>query len=326
MTTTAAVTSTSTSAPAIRWNTAKAFLKPARGRSNLTILTHAEADRIEFDGKRVTGLSLRQKGAAARVTVAGELLLSAGSIGSPQILELSGIGQSEVLQEHGIEVVHELSGVGENLQDHLQVRCAYKVSGVKTLNERTQSLFGKAGIALEYFLKRSGPMSMAPSQLGAFAKSDPSLEFPNLQYHVQPLTLEKFGEPLHPFPRLPPACAICARKAAARCTSRAEPRATSPPSGRITSRHCRSHGRSGSHSSDPAHRQPARHGALRTRRVQTRPGRQKATKISHAPPGTSRQPFFTRSEPPRWAAMTAPWSTTGCGCTAFKDCAWSMLR
>jgi choline dehydrogenase len=184
----------------IRWNTAKAFLKPAKGRSNLTILTHAEADRIEFDGKRVTGLSLRQKGAAARVTVAGELLLSAGSIGSPQILELSGIGQSEILQEHGIEVVHELSGVGENLQDHLQVRCAYKVSGVKTLNERTQSLFGKAGIALEYFLKRSGPMSMAPSQLGAFAKSDPSLEFPNLQYHVQPLTLEKFGEPLHPFP------------------------------------------------------------------------------------------------------------------------------
>ncbi|MBT5570649.1 MAG: choline dehydrogenase, partial [Alphaproteobacteria bacterium] len=125
---------------------------------------------------------------------------SAGSIGSPQILELSGIGQPEVLREHGIDVVHKLSGVGENLQDHLQVRCAYKVSGVKTLNERTQSLFGKAGIALEYLLKRSGPMSMAPSQLGAFAKSDPSLEFPNLQYHVQPLTLEKFGEPLHPFP------------------------------------------------------------------------------------------------------------------------------
>ncbi len=184
----------------MRWSTAKGFLKPARGRANLTILTHAEADRIEFDGTRVTGLTLRQKGAPARVSVGGELILSAGSIGSPQILELSGVGNAEILREHGIEVHHALKGVGENLQDHLQVRCAYKVTGVKTLNERANSLFGKAGIALEYMLKRSGPMSMAPSQLGAFAKSDPSLEFPNLQYHVQPLTLEKFGEPLHPFP------------------------------------------------------------------------------------------------------------------------------
>ena len=184
----------------MRWSTAKGFLKPARGRANLTILTYAEADRIEFDGTRVTGLTLRQKGEPARVSVTGELILSAGSIGSPQILELSGVGNPDILREHGIEVHHALKGVGENLQDHLQVRCAYKVTGVKTLNERANSLFGKAGIALEYMLKRSGPMSMAPSQLGAFAKSDPSLEFPNLQYHVQPLTLEKFGEPLHPFP------------------------------------------------------------------------------------------------------------------------------
>ena len=183
-----------------RWSTARGFLKPVRGRANLTVVTHAEADRIEFDGKKVTGLTLRQKGAPARVSVTGELILSAGSIGSPQILELSGIGRPDVLREHGIEVVHALNGVGENLQDHLQVRVAYKVQGVSTLNERANSLLGKAGIALEYLLKRSGPMSMAPSQLGAFAKSDPSMEFPNLQYHVQPLTLEKFGEPLHPFP------------------------------------------------------------------------------------------------------------------------------
>jgi choline dehydrogenase len=184
----------------MRWSTAKGFLKPAKNRSNLTVLIHAEADRVEFDGTRVTGLSLRQKGTPARVSVAGELILSAGSIGSPQILELSGVGNPAILRDHGIDVVHALTGVGENLQDHLQVRCAFKVSGVKTLNERANSLFGKAGIALEYMLKRSGPMSMAPSQLGAFAKSDPALEFPNLQYHVQPLTLEKFGEPLHPFP------------------------------------------------------------------------------------------------------------------------------
>ncbi|MBO6781738.1 MAG: GMC family oxidoreductase N-terminal domain-containing protein [Alphaproteobacteria bacterium] len=184
----------------VRWNTARAFLKPARNRPNLKIVTHAEADRITFDGKRVTGLTFRRKGAPARVNISGELILSAGSVGSPQIMELSGIGRPDVLGAHGIETVHALPGVGENLQDHLQIRCAYRVSGVPTLNERANSLFGKAGIALEYLFKRSGPMSMAPSQLGAFAKSDPSLEFPNLQYHVQPLTLEKFGEPLHDFP------------------------------------------------------------------------------------------------------------------------------
>lgn len=183
-----------------RWSTARAFLKPARDRANLTVLTHAEVDRILLDGQRVSGLQLRLKGAPATVAIEGELILSAGSIGSPQIMELSGIGNPDILAEHGIDVARALPGVGENLQDHLQVRCAYKVSGVETLNERSNRLLGKMGIALEYLLKRSGPMSMAPSQLGAFAKSDPSLEFPNLQYHVQPLTLEKFGEPLHPFP------------------------------------------------------------------------------------------------------------------------------
>jgi choline dehydrogenase len=184
----------------LRVSTAKAFLKPARGRANLTVLTHAEVDRIVLDGRRVTRLELRHKGAEASVAIAGELILSAGSVGSPLILELSGIGNPDILGEHGVATVHALPGVGENLQDHLQVRCAYKVSGVETLNERANSLFGKAGIALEYLFKRSGPMSMAPSQLGAFAKSDPALEFPNLQYHVQPLTLDRFGEPLHPFP------------------------------------------------------------------------------------------------------------------------------
>tara|TARA_R110002110_G_scaffold85816_1_gene223407 strand:+ start:165396 stop:167033 length:1638 start_codon:yes stop_codon:yes gene_type:complete len=183
-----------------RVSTSRAFLKPARNRSNLTVLTHAEVDKIELDGRKVTGLALRRKGAPASVRIDGELILSAGSIGSPQILELSGIGNPDILGAHGIETVHALPGVGENLQDHLQVRCAYEVTGVETLNERANKLLGKAGIALEYLFKRSGPMSMAPSQLGAFAKSDPSLEFPNLQYHVQPLTLEKFGEPLHPFP------------------------------------------------------------------------------------------------------------------------------
>ena len=184
----------------IRVSTAKAFLKPARKRPNLTVLTEAEAERIRFDGKRVVGLDLRHYGAPATVDVAGELILSAGSVGSPALLELSGVGAPDILREHGIAVAHALPGVGENLQDHLQVRCAFKVHGVETLNERANSLLGKLGIGLEYLLRQSGPMSMAPSQLGAFVKSDPALDTPNLQYHVQPLTLDRFGEPLHPFP------------------------------------------------------------------------------------------------------------------------------
>jgi choline dehydrogenase len=183
-----------------RVSTNKAFLKPARKRPNLTVLTHAEAARIRFDGKRVSGLDLFHAGTPATVDIAGELILSAGSIGSPALLELSGVGSPEVLGAHGIDVAHALPGVGENLQDHLQVRCAFKVHGVETLNQRANSLIGKIGIGLEYLLKQSGPMSMAPSQLGAFVKSDPALDTPNLQYHVQPLTLDRFGEPLHPFP------------------------------------------------------------------------------------------------------------------------------
>ena len=144
--------------------------------------------------------SSEHRGNAAFAASDGEVILAAGAIGSPQILQLSGIAAGSLLAEHGIAVAHELAGVGENLQDHLQVRCAYKVSGVKTLNERANSLLGKIGIGLEYLLMQKGPMSMAPSQLGAFAKSDPSFDTPNLEYHVQPLTLEAFGEPLHPFP------------------------------------------------------------------------------------------------------------------------------
>lgn len=184
----------------LRWNTAKGFLRPAKGRANLRILTHAHVKGVQLDGKRASGLELTVKGRPARVRVEGELLLSAGSIGSPQLLQLAGIGPGALLQSHGIPVLHELPGVGENLQDHLQIRCAFKVHGIRTLNERAGSLIGKAGIALEYALFRSGPMSMAPSQLGAFARTDESFETPNVEYHVQPLTLEAFGEPLHPFP------------------------------------------------------------------------------------------------------------------------------
>jgi choline dehydrogenase len=184
----------------VRWTTAKGFLKPAMGRPNLRVLTHAQARRLTVEAGRVTGIEFDLKGRPACARAAREVVLSAGAIGSPQILQLSGIGDPALLKEHGIGVTHALAGVGENLQDHLQIRCAYKVSGTNTLNERANSWFGKVGMALEYALFRRGPLTMAPSQLGAFARSDPRMATPDLEYHVQPLSLDRFGEPLHPFP------------------------------------------------------------------------------------------------------------------------------
>lgn len=183
-----------------RWSTAKGFLRPAQGRKNLEIFTHAQVKKLILEGKRVTGAELRHNEEDASITCSNELILATGSVGSPQILEVSGIGAAEQLKKYDIDVLHALPGVGENLQDHLQIRCIYKVAGVQTLNQRAGSLLGKLGIGLEYALFRSGPMSMAPSQLGAFAKSSSEYETPNVQYHVQPLSLDKFGEPLHDFP------------------------------------------------------------------------------------------------------------------------------
>ena len=206
----------------VRWNTARAFLKPALGRKNLSIVTHAMVERLIVDGPRVTGVEMKRNGIAMRLGARREVILTAGSIGSPQIMQLSGLGPGEVLQANGIEVARDIAGVGENLQDHLQLRIAYKVQGVKTLNETSQTLWDKARIALEYAVNQSGPMSMAPSQLGTFAKSDPGRETANLQYHIQPLSLNKFGEPLDPFP------AFTASVCNLRPLSRGHVRITSP--------------------------------------------------------------------------------------------------
>jgi len=186
----------------IRWNSRKAFLDPAKDRGNLRIVTGAQVERLTFDGRRVAGLELTVNGRPSQAWAAREVLLSAGSIGSPQILQLSGIGPAALLKENGIDVVHDLLGVGGNLQDHLQIRTIFKVTGAETLNERSASLWGKIGIAAEYFFKRSGPMAMAPSQMGIFAKSSENFETANIEYHVQPLSLDAFGEPLHPFPAI----------------------------------------------------------------------------------------------------------------------------
>lgn len=185
-----------------RWSAADGFLKPAMKRANLKVVTHAEVERLTFEGLKANGLELRVNGVPSIVHCDGEILLSAGAIGSPRILQSSGVGPPDLLREFQIPVVKDMPGVGKNLQDHLQIRTAFKISGAETLNERQASLFGKAKIALEYAFSRSGPMSMAPSQLGIFAKSDPSYETANIEYHVQPLSLEKFGEPLHDFPAI----------------------------------------------------------------------------------------------------------------------------
>ena len=189
----------------IRWNTSKAFLKSVKNRhGNLEIMTGCHVQKLLIEttpqGKVCRGIEFTGGGQSWVAHATRETLLCAGAIGSPQLLQLSGIGQPKLLQEHQLPVVAELPGVGENLQDHLQLRMAFKVSGVKTLNTMANSWLGKLKIGLEYALNRSGPMSMAPSQLGLFTRSDPSQKSANIQYHVQPLSLNKFGEPLHPFP------------------------------------------------------------------------------------------------------------------------------
>ncbi len=186
----------------IRWNTAKAFLKPIRHRKNLTILTRAHVKRLTVERDRVTGAEVHHDGELKRFAARREVVLSAGAIGSPQILELSGIGRGDVLQNAGVETMREVPAVGENLQDHLQLRLVFKVKGVPTLNERASSFYGKAMIGLEYAFRRSGPMSMAPSQLGIFTRSGPDKETADLEYHVQPVSLDKFGDPVHPFPAM----------------------------------------------------------------------------------------------------------------------------
>ena len=183
----------------VRVNSSKAFLRPAAGRPNLSVITGAQVKKLRLEGKRVLGVEFTRAGEELFAAAARDTILAAGAIGSPQILQLSGIGPGALLQRQGIAVAQDLP-VGENLQDHLQLRMAFKVQNVLTLNTMANSWWGKAKMALEYALQRTGPLTMAPSQLGAFLKSDAAQPTPNLEFHVQPLSLDKFGDPLHPFP------------------------------------------------------------------------------------------------------------------------------
>jgi choline dehydrogenase len=193
-----------------RWSAATAFLHPIASRPNLRVITGAHVQRLRFGDSasgapRATGLDLViEAQGAEQVVVHGEVVLAAGAIGSPQILQLSGVGPPQLLREHGITPRHPLPGVGGNLHDHLQIRSVYKVQNTVTLNRRARSLAGKALMGLEYLLLRTGPLTMPPSQLGAFARSDANQASPNIEWHVQPLSLDKFGDPLHSFDAITP--------------------------------------------------------------------------------------------------------------------------
>ena len=193
----------------VRWNATKAYLRPAENRPNLTVLSNVLVEKVELNNSsqrpRATGVKIRRADKSSTIFKADqEVLLSAGAIGSPQILQLSGIGSSELLGSRNIPIRVDLSGVGENLQDHLQVRSVYQVENTVTLNQKAGSLIGKALMGLEYFFFKTGPLTMPPSQLGAFAKSDPNRSTANIEWHVQPLSLDKFGDPLHKFNAITP--------------------------------------------------------------------------------------------------------------------------
>lgn len=193
----------------VRWNATKAYLRPAENRPNLTVLSNVLVEKVELNNSgqrpRATGVKIRRADKSSTIFKADqEVLLSAGAIGSPQILQLSGIGSSELLGSRNIPIRVDLRGVGENLQDHLQVRSVYQVENTVTLNQKAGSLIGKALMGLEYFFFKTGPLTMPPSQLGAFAKSDPNRSTANIEWHVQPLSLDKFGDPLHKFNAITP--------------------------------------------------------------------------------------------------------------------------
>jgi choline dehydrogenase len=186
----------------LRWSAARGFLKPILKRQNLRLETDVLVEKVIFENNRAIGVRFRQGDRVVEARTKGEVILSAGSIGSVQLLQLSGVGPAEWLHEHDIPIILHKPGVGRNLQDHLQQRSIYKVSGVKTLNETYHSLLGRVLMGVEFALLQKGPLTMAPSQLGIFTRSSPEHERVNIQFHVQPLSLDKFGDPLHRFPAI----------------------------------------------------------------------------------------------------------------------------
>jgi choline dehydrogenase-like flavoprotein len=210
-----------------RWSAATAFLKPILKRPNLRLEIGAHVERILFQGRRAAGLRYSQHGVSREARGRGEVILSAGAIGSPQLLEVSGVGAPDRLKAIGAPVVHALPGVGENLQDHLQLRAIFGVTGARTLNVDYQSLLRRGMMGLDYGLRRRGPLTMAPSQLGLFARSSPDYATANIEFHVQPLSLDRFGEPMHAYPAI--TISVCNLRPESRGSAHAasaDPRAT----------------------------------------------------------------------------------------------------
>lgn len=182
-----------------RWSAARGFLKPALGRPNLKVITGALADRVLFEGSRAVGVAYRRGGVEERVAARAEVILAAGAVASPALLERSGVGAAERVKRLGREVVADVPAVGEGLQDHLQLRTIFRIEGTRTLNTDYRNLLKRAWMGIEYALFRRGPLAMAPSQFGAFTRSSPDFATPNVEFHIQPLSLDRFGEPMHPF-------------------------------------------------------------------------------------------------------------------------------
>ncbi len=298
-----------------RWNASKAFLRPVQHRPNLTVWTETQVQKLTLAREpggalRCTGVEVLRGGHTVQVNAHREVVLSAGAIGSPQLLQLSGIGPAALLNQIGVPLLHPLPGVGENLQDHLQIRSVYKVHGARTLNTLANSLWGKAAIGLEYALRRTGPMSMAPSQLGAFTHSDPSMPWANLEYHVQPLSLDAFGEPLHPFPAF--TASVCNLNP----TSRGHVRIKTPrPSDAPAIAPC--------YLSTDEDRRVAADSLRVTRRIVAQPALAKY-QPEEFKPGVQFQTDEDRWAPRAWAAPTTarPWSTATCAFVAWPACAW----
>ena len=298
----------------LRVSAAKAFLKPVLSRKNLRLVTGATARRLMLENGRVAGLEYLRGGEVVTALARREIVLAAGAIGTPQLLELSGIGRPDALARIGVPVLHPLLGVGENLQDHLQLRTIFKIEGARTLNVDFQSLLKRVWMGLDYAINRRGPLTMAPSQLGMFAKSSRDYATANVEFHVQPLSLDRFGEPLHKFPAI--TLSVCNLRPASRGSVHA---ASSDPTDAPESAQLSHRGRG-----PPRRRQFDSPCAQNRRRARARafsPARISAgrrasatRRISSKPPATSARRSSIPSAPRKWAAtkIPAPSSISAC--------------
>ena len=290
-----------------RWSAATGFLKPILKRPNLRLATGAHVERILFEGRRAIGLRYSQDGQSREARASGEVILAAGAIGSPQLLELSGVGRPELIQSIGAPVVHALPGVGENLQDHLQLRAIFAVEGARTLNVDTQSPFKRAMMGLDYALRRRGPMTMAPSQLGLFTRSSPDYATANIEFHVQPLSLDRFGEPLHAYPAI--TISVCNLRPESRGSSHAasaDPRAAPDHPAQLSVDAGRPARRGGLDPPCAPSRLRAGARAIRAARAPARRASFRTTMSWRGRRARSARRSSTPSGPPRWGSAQDP--------------------